>query len=286
MNPIPVTKIIDIENSDEFKLHIAQHNGEDAPLDVYVRSRDEWVGWNVWGGDNVFSRKYIFSLIDFYHEHDMWLFGGIFEVLKREYREKRWDDEIKKHHEAGYYYEIKELDQYSDYVGRLKVKMERPKGRRRDLYLENHLNEMMISEILKLPYSGESFPGYENINHHFSTLLPIFKNEVAGWKAALENVKGVYVVMDNSNGKKYVGAAYGESGVWSRWSCYIETDGHAGNDALEKLIENKGSNYAHNHFTLSLLEYRSMKVDDSVIQSREKYWKNVFLSHEFGYNKN
>ena len=221
----------------------------------------------------MFNQPYIFSLIDFYHENDMWLFGGIFEVLKRV------------HSEGENAYEIKELEQYSDYVGRLKVQMEKP-ARGRAFLLEKHLKKMMISEILKLPYSGESFPGYENINHYFSTLIPIFKNEVAGWKAALENIKGVYVIMDNSNGKKYVGAAYGESGIWSRWSCYIETGGHAGNDALKKLIKNKGLNYARDHFTLSLLEYRSMKVDDSVIQSRETYWKSVFLSHEFGYNKN
>ncbi len=144
---------------------------------------------------------------------------------------------------------------------------------------------MKVSEILKQPYSGEQFPGYENINHDFDVLIPIFTNEHPGWKTALEHVKGIYVITDNFNGKKYVGSAYGVSGIWSRWSCYIGT-GHGWNDELIQLIKKEGYDYAKDHFTLSLLEYRPMKVDDKVIFEREKYWKKVFLSKgTFGYNK-
>lgn len=275
MASIPVTKIIDIENPKKFKLHAARWNGDDNPLDVYVRSKDEWFGWNSWRHEkDEFSRQYIFSLIDFYHETNMWLFGGIYEVLKRENFQGR----------DGY--KIEEVCQYSDYVGRLKIKMERP-ARGRAFYLEKHLETMIVSEILRRPYSGEAFPGYENINHDFHALVPIFKNEVAGWKAALESVKGVYVVMDKSNGKKYVGSAYSTSGVWSRWGCYIGTGGHAWNDELEKIIKKEGREYAQENFRIALLEYRPMKVDDSVIHNRETYWKEVFLSRgKFGYNQN
>ena len=64
--------------------------------------------------------------------------------------------------------------------------------------------------------------------------------------------------------------------------------GHGGNDELKKLIKKEGFDYAKENFTLSLLEYRSMKVDDQVIKDRESYWKKVFLSSigNFGYNKN
>jgi len=42
-----------------------------------------WIGWNQWsGGRNDFNRKYIFSLIQFCHEPNKWLFGGIFEEKK------------------------------------------------------------------------------------------------------------------------------------------------------------------------------------------------------------
>ena len=274
MSDIPITKIISIDDPHKFKFHAARWNGEDQALDIYVRDKKEWLGWNTWRNrKDEFSREYIFSLIDFYPEKNMWLFGGIYEVVKR--------NNIPDSHG----YEIKELNEYSDYVGRLKIKLEKP-SRGRAFYLEHHIDKMKVSEILKQPYSGEVFPGYENINHEFNILTPIFKNENPDWKAALKNVKGVYVITDKSNGKKYIGSAYGDSGIWSRWSCYIGT-GHGWNDELTKLIKKEGFDYARDNFRLTLLEYRPMKADDKVIIQRESYWKEVFLSRgKFGYNKN
>ena len=98
----------------------------------------------------------------------MWLFGGIFRVVK--------DNNIPKDHS----YEIEEVAEFSNLVGRLKIKLKKP-SRGRAFYLEHHLEKMSVSEILKQPYSGEVFPGYENINHHFSMLIPIFRNENKGW---------------------------------------------------------------------------------------------------------
>lgn len=274
MSEIPLTRIIQIDNPGEYKLHAARWNGEEQPLDVFVRDKQEWFGWNTWRNyKDEFSRQYIFSLIDFYPENDMWLFGGLFEVVRRH-------NTLNDHG-----YEISELSVYSDYVGRLKIRLKKP-SRGRAFYLEHHLDQMYVSEILKQPYSGVQFPGYENINHDFHTLLPIFRNENRDWKAALANVKGIYVITDKDNGKRYVGSAYGDSGVWARWSCYIGT-GHGWNDELTKLIDEKGFDYARDNFRLALLEYRSMKVDDKVIIDREQYWKNVLLSRgRFGYNKN
>ena len=89
-------------------------------------------------------------------------------------------------------YEISELSEYSDLVGRLKIRLEKL-SRGRAFKLERQLDKMYVSEILRQPYSGERFPGYENINHELSMLLPIFRNENLEWKAALANVKGVYL---------------------------------------------------------------------------------------------
>jgi len=275
MTEIPITNIIKINDPQKFKFHAARWSGEVQPLDVYVRDKNDWFQWNTWRNNkNEFSRQYIFSLIDFYFETNMWLFGGIYEVVKR--------NNIPNSNS----YEIEELTEYSAFVGRLKIKLEKP-SRGRAFYLEHHLHKMKVAEILRNPYSGELFPGYENINHDFSKLVPIFKEEMSDWKSALENVKGIYMIMDKSTGKKYIGSAYGDSGIWSRWSCYIETGHGWYNDELLKIINQKGFNYAIENFRLSLLEYRSMKVDDKVIIERERYWIDALLSKgQFGYNKN
>lgn len=273
---IPLTAIIEIKEPEKYKLHCASRNPQGVqPLDAYVRDKKEWRGWNTWRSkQNAFNMQYIFSMMHFYHESDMWLFGGIYEVTGRG-------------ENYSHSYEIRDLPEYSHFIGKLKIKWERP-NRSRALRLERWIDKMKVSEILREPYSGESFPGFEEIDHDFGALLPIFKNEPEGWKKTLENVKGVYVITDKSNGKRYVGSAYGDYGIWSRWNDYIIGTRHGGNDELTKLIAKKGPDYAKENFKFSLLEYRSMKVDDKDIIKRETYWKEVFLSRDkrFGYNKN
>jgi hypothetical protein len=145
---------------------------------------------------------------------------------------------------------------------------------------------MSVSELLKEPYTGERFPGYEDINCDFGTLEVVFRTSRPDWKAALENIKGVYLIADKSNGKKYVGSAYGEFGIWSRWQCYVNT-GHGWNDELTQLIEREGIEYARQNFRVSLLEYRPARTDDEVIIAREVFWKEALLSRApLGYNKN
>ena len=60
------------------------------------------------------------------------------------------------------------------------------------------------------------------------------------WQAALSSISGVYLILDTKTGKTYVGSAYGEGGIWQRWSCYAET-GHGRNVELIALLQSKGS---------------------------------------------
>lgn len=271
---IPISALIPIVDLHEYKLHAARWNGEENPLDVFVESRARWLEWNMWRNDkDEFSRRYVFSLIDFYPETNMWLFGGIFEIIERKNIPKDLS------------YVIRELEQYKKYVGRLKIRMEKP-SRGRAFYLENHYEGMEVYEILKEEYAGADFPGYDNIDIDFAQLSYIVINQKGDWKGALQSIKGVYMIMDKSNGRKYIGSAYGESGIWSRWSNYIYS-GHGSNDELITLIDSKGLDYARDNFKFVLLEVRSMKVDDEDIINREGYWKDALMSRgSFGYNSN
>ncbi len=197
-------------------------NGSEQPLNVYLANWNNWIGWNQWrGGKNDFNRKYIFSLIQF-SEPNKWLFGGIFEVKERH---DNW-----KETEVGYEVELQDLQK--EMIGLLKIDFNRYQGMRgRAFKLEGYFPDFKISQILKRPYDGINFPGYENINIDFPELESIFKYQKTDWKAALESVKGVYVIFDKSIGKKYVGSAYGDFGIWSRSSVYAGT-GHGFNDEL------------------------------------------------------
>lgn len=271
---IKLSEVLTLDKPDQFKIHLASWNGKKHPLDVFVSSKLEWHGWNSWRGErDDFNRRYIFSLIEYYHEPNSWLFGGVYEVIER----------LNITHDEGYVVQL--TDAFSPFIGRLKLRWQRA-GRAKSRRLENYVDEFEVLEILREEYSGEAFCGYEGINHDFSVLESIFTSGKPDWKFALENVKGVYLIIDKSNGKKYVGAAYGLAGIWSRWSCYVG-NGHGHNDELTKIIKEAGMDYARLNFRFSLLEYRPMKTDDEDIIRREIYWKEALLSRgQFGYNKN
>ena len=266
------------DEMNKFKVHLAAYNGHEHPLDVFARDRDEWKFWNEWrGGKDDFNREYILGLIPDYHKTDRYVFGGIFRVIER------YDDWQET--EIGYKVEL--TNQFDSLIGRLVVGFSRYQGLRgRAFLLENFMDSMSIVEILENPYEGEDFPGYDNVKVDFSSLELLVHNQKTDWRVALENVKGIYLIVDKSNGKKYVGSAYGDSGIWSRWCTYINT-GHGYNDELIELIEKNGIDYARKYFQFAILELRSMKTDDDTIIRRESFWKEVLLTRgDFGYNKN
>lgn len=74
-----------IERPEEFKVHFERWNKHSQPLEVFVRDRAEWQEWQEYRPTyDEFNRPMIFSLMQFYHETDAWLFGGVYRVLARE----------------------------------------------------------------------------------------------------------------------------------------------------------------------------------------------------------
>lgn len=269
---IVLSDILSISAPEEYKLHLACRNPDFVhPLDEYVADPANWLGWNEWRGrKNDWTRPRVLSFMEFYPRTDAWLFGGGFDVVER-----RADG-----------YKLRPLASFEKYVGRLLASFHRYQGMRgRAFRLEPYLDQFTVAEILPHAYTGESFCGFEKIDHDFSMLEAVFRNERADWKAALANVKGVYLIADKSNGKKYVGSAYGDAGIWARWACHMGT-GHGWNDELVTLINHKGIKYAREHFRFSVLEVMVKSTPDDAVMAREQHWKRVLLTREHGYNKN
>lgn len=253
-----------------YKVHFARWNQEYLPLEVWARDRHEWQSWQEYRPQrNEFNRPLIFSLIQFHHEDHAWLFGGVFEVLAR-------------HADR---YEVSLTDEGAGYIGRLKLQSEY-QSRATRVNFENHYTKLEVLEILREPYSGQAFPGFEEINLSFEELETLVRNERADWKAALESIKGIYLITDSLTGKRYVGAAYGDQGIWSRWRSYIES-GHGGNVELRKLVDDPSLDYCRLHFRFALLESRPARIADDIIQKRENFWKQILLTRgSKGLNRN
>ena len=259
-----------IAEAEAYKLHFARWNGENQPLEVWARDWDEWQGWQEYRpARNDFNRPYIFALIQFYHETDSWLFGGVFRVLNR------FPDR----------YEVELTGQGAGFLGRLKIRSNY-RQRSTRVNFENHLPNLEIQEILREPYSGRAFPGFEDIDLSFEELEALVRNDRPDWKAALESVKGIYLITDIASEKRYVGSAYGDQGIWSRWCSYVAS-GHGGNAELHALARDPSLEYCRKSFRFSLLEYRSIRTADDIIIGRESFWKRILLTHgEQGLNRN
>jgi len=284
MKEIPLTSIFHDLKLTEYKIHFARCADGNEPLNVFIADFNEWKRWNTYSSKkdefrrkDEFNRKYIFSLISFYPEADTWLFGGIWKIISRDMRQPYNP------------YTIELAEDYSEFIGRLKIKYHY-KARGTRVKMENHFNKMLVKELLAEPFSTVSFPGYRNIDISFSALEAIMKKDAQAWKNAL-SIKGIYLITDTSTGKKYVGKAAGERGIWQRWGDYIR-DGHGGDVDLKKLLnENdkgvKGREYAKKYYKFSLLEAVT-GWDEFDIDARESHWKRVLLSRMegVGHNKN
>ena len=263
----------------DYKIHFARKGKSGVePLDAYMadtRHLESWKEWNTYvNGKRRFSRKYIFSLIYDYHEEDAWLFGGVWEIIDK--------DSISRTSP----YNIKSVSRFAPFIGRLVIKYSYADRQRANL--EDHFDGMLVKEILENTYI-EHFPGYKNIDLPYETLKTIIMNSNKGnkeWKDAL-SIKGIYLITDTKTGKKYVGKADGERGIWQRWKSYIR-NGHGGDVALRDLMERKnGISYAEKYYRFTLLEPITGE-EEPIINERESYWKRVLMTRDekFGHNRN
>ena len=289
---------LDVNELNEYKFHPAIYNGSKHPLDDYNKDRagigevgDKWLSWQTsYGSTNRWTLKYILSFMRVHPEgKDTWLFGGIFEVIERKKKE---------------YYKVKLTDRGKEYIGRLKITYHHSFSQQYP-YLETVYGELKLSEILKVPYYqlGKPFDGYENISLDFTELESIIEISREDWRRALYNIKGIYVIFDKHTGKKYVGSASGEGGIWNRWCDYVHSlDGNnkefkkikAGfkenkEEDMYKIWASEGfSGYVRDNFRFTLLECWANHPN---VIDRENFWKEALLSRvksyeKYGYNAN
>ncbi len=97
------------------------------------------------------------------------------------------------------------------------------------------------------------------------------------WQVALSEWRGIYFILDETDGKGYVGSAYGCDNILGRWLNYASS-GHGGNKELRR--RNAAS------FRFSILQRVSPDMEPADIIRLERTWKNRLHTREFGMNEN
>ncbi len=263
----------EIENT-RIKFNI--YNGYIDPLELYKENPEQVnTTWFLWHENRRYFHNGQIAICFLRIASDTWLLTTIKRIIK----------EIDVDIEGGIGYEAEEVEEYRKYFGRLLVKFHNT-NKAMGRTFESVMNDLEVLEILNDKFTGDEFPGYENVRLTYSQLKTIIERQLPGWISALQNQKAVYLITDTETGKLYVGSATAQYGMLlQRWSDYV-FNGHGGNEGLKDVVLNYGFDYVKNNFQYSILENYNARMDDDYILKRETWWKNTLKSREFGLNKN
>ena len=271
MNEIKLNDILKIKNLENVKIRfnlMFEQNWN--PIEIF-KSGDinvllEGQYWNYKKQKSFKDGQITIGLIRIKANDNLWLLFHIGKITK----------DLNKFDGVGYQYEI--LTDYEKYFGRLIVKFKN-KAQTLIRNANSVIDDCEVEQILPDTFDNDVFPGYDKVNISWLEMSRVIEKET--WKTALLNQKGVYLITDISNGKKYVGSAYGTNMILGRWRSYIK-NGNGGNVGLKVLP----FDHIRKYFRYSILDIYKSTTDDQIIIERENWWKEILQSRKYGYNEN
>lgn len=271
--------------STKLKFNMRSGSGAGEAWDLLVEDHPDWLNLSRWragnANNNMGHASYLLAWAQYYpYGPNYFIFGGFFRVTP-----------VVPAVIEGYGYDLELLDQHSEYIKRLIIKLDQPIGRRVYLRKYETVQEQLNPEVYELAPDTKlgTFPGYQNVRLRHHELQRIIANDEPSWKDALSSVKGVYVITDLSDGRLYVGSASGEAnGLWQRWSGYAHLRNlTGGNRELERLRIQSGDAHIVGNFQYSILEIFDSKTRAEIILGRESFWKQALDSRQpHGMNAN
>ena len=155
------------------------------------------------------------------------------------------------------FFDLRLTDFYPEWKGKLVVGWPPPE---RSWWRLAHRNEIAVRAILEDSALDQEMPPWNEIVLT-SADLSVLPN---AWCDALQHWRGIYYIRDASDGKSYVGAAYGRDNILGRWRLYAAS-GHGGNRLLRMRDPRQ--------FQFSVLERVSPDMPDDEVIAHENTWK-------------
>lgn len=168
------------------------------------------------------------------------------------------------------WFDLQSSGPFQPFSGRLEV--EWPGGERSWFRWANK-NKFPVTAIHETSVLERDMPDWDVLTLQWSELgsLPV------SWAARLAEWRGIYLIVDESDGRGYVGSAYGSDNLLGRWRVYAST-GHGGNREL------RGRD--PKNFRFSILQRVSPDMDAEEVIEMENKWKLRLHTRDLGLNKN
>lgn len=226
--------------------------------------------------------RYVASFIG--HEARKAVFVGLFRIhgSKSISRSKFWqipeNEELKSFGLTGMtkdrrftlWFNLVCSDFYRDWKGKLIVRWPGPElawwrwGHKNVFHIDAVVEESLL--VGRMPPWDELTVTREELK-----VLP------ATWKSALREWRGIYLILDSSDGRSYVGAAYGKGNILQRWEHYARS-GNGGNKEMRACKPR--------YFRFCILERVSPDMNPDEVVRKENSWKKRLGTRLFGLNKN
>ena len=168
-------------------------------------------------------------------------------------------------------FDLRLVDFYPDWKGKLVVDWPPPE---RSWWRRAERNQIPVYAILERAALDTPIMDWRKIDLSWPELgvLPL------SWKTKLSEWRAIYYIFDGSDGKGYVGSAYGAQNLLGRWMNYAAS-GHGGNRLLRQRDRS--------NLRFSILERVSPDTQADEIIGRESTWKDrLHTRAPFGLNDN
>ncbi|MCH9806884.1 MAG: GIY-YIG nuclease family protein [Alphaproteobacteria bacterium] len=173
--------------------------------------------------------------------------------------------------QAGHhYFELSMSEHFADWSGRLICKWPPPD---RSWYRWASRNVLEIEALCETSRFEQRMPSWDELVMTRADLEAMPR----AWQAALAQWRGIYFITDETDGKGYVGSAYGGDNIMGRWRAYA-SNGHGGNVELR--------DRAGHPLRFSILQRVSPDMDPADVIALETSWKQRLHTRDLGLNRN
>lgn len=156
------------------------------------------------------------------------------------------------------WFDLKPTEFYAHWKGKLVIGWSPPE---RSWWRRAHRNDFPVIAVLEDSMLDAAMPAWEELDLGWEELAVL----PSRWRAALSQWRGIYYIFDTSDGKAYVGSAYGADNLLGRWRNYAAS-GHGGNRLLRQ--RDPG------HFRFTILQRVSPDMDSADVIRLEATWKD------------
>lgn len=138
------------------------------------------------------------------------------------------------------------------------------------------LAEKLDAEVVALSRDSElsaAAPDWQS----FIVTGPEMRLLPANWASRLREWRGVYLIVDETDGQRYVGSAYGADNLLARWRAHVAND----RGTTARLRARDPAN-----FRFSILQTVDPNLTAEDLIAIENSWKERLHTREFGLNEN